>query len=1458
MVVGLLCVFLSLPAMATPPAAVGTVQTSAGWNFGNEFTTDAAGNMFFIDDSTGSASAGWGTIYEVPVNAVSSLTKTTIATGFCGTQYACTGLAVDANDNVYFSDGWGSGSGVFQIPNNSGTYGSPVKLTGLQASAAGLYWEQILSLAIDSSGYLYTYDVAGPGIFKYSLSGTTATFVSKIAAQSVTVTKIVIDKAGDVFWADGTSAYEVPAGSTYPATPTVIGTGITTASSVALDAAGNLYIIDNGADVIFEVPYEGTALNFSDQFRYASDTKGATFTSGMAFFGSTAYELAHWGQLVKLSSSVDFGSSAVGTATSATTINYVFNQALTAAPTVTALVAGNSSSEFAGSGCGASSYAVGGTCALAVTFTPAKVGSRKGVIELTNGSTVLSSNAVAGVGQAAWLALDPATKSTLSSALQAPAGVAVDDAGNVFVADTSSKEILEIAVGGGTPTAVASGFSSPVAVALDGAGNLIVGDSGSEEVIEVPLSGGTYSTANEVVLGSGFAALTGVAVDNLGNVYVTDSKQSSVAQFVKDANGSYAKTTLGSGFTAPAAVAVDGAGDVFVADSGSIFEIAAGATTSTTLATGLTSANGIAVDAAGSLYVSNGTSVSMIPYSNSAFGTAQTLTATFADAQGIALDPAGNLYVSDSDSSTKAVVELNRASASLAFANTTVGNTSTSSDATVFNVGNSSQTFTGAPVYTATDTTADFTDVSASATECSATSGLAAGASCLITEEFTPLSVASLSDSLSFTGITQSPAPAIALTGKGTAVPVVPAVAVSVSPASITYGQALTLTATLTPYKSDTDTTDGETVTFKNGTTTIGSGTLASGTASFTTTATQLAAGNYSFTAVYAPATTDTAFDTNTSAAQSFTVGKAAATITLGSLSQTYTSAALAPTSTTSPTGLSVGYTYTLNSAAVTAPTNAGSYAVTATISDTNYSGTQTGTLVIGAAPLTVAASNASMVAGASVPTFSGTLTGVLGSDGITATYAIPSSCSTTVAGTCTITATLVDPNGKLGNYLVTNTTGTLTITGSAIVPTVAIGVSPSSTTYGQALTLTATLTPYKSGTLTTDGETVTFKNGTTTIGSGTLASGTASFTTTATQLAAGNYSFTAVYAPATTDTAFDTNTSAAQSFTVSKAAATITLGSLSQTYTSAALAPTSTTSPTGLSVGYTYTLNSAAVTAPTNAGSYAVTATIADTNYSGTQTGTLVIGAAPLTVAASNATMVAGASVPTFSGTLTGVLGSDGITATYAIPSSCSTAAAGTCTITATLVDPKSKLGNYLVTNTTGTLTITAGANPKLSISSISAVSLKQIGSGTTSFTLSSSAAVTGTVAISCSGLPAGLNCSPVSTTLDASTLPATVVVTVSSVPTNASNRMPSRTGWALAIMLPGLMLLPFGLHNRKRRLAVLGLFLATMLILGLTACGDSNSRTYAATGSYTATVTATLSGATTATQSFTVTLTK
>ena len=96
------------------------------------------------------------------------------------------------------------------------------------------------------------------------------------------------------------------------------------------------------------------------------------------------------------------------------------------------------------------------------------------------------------------------------------------------------------------------------------------------------------------------------------------------------------------------------------------------------------------------------------------------------------------------------------------------------------------------------------------------------------------------------------------------------------------------------------------------------------------------------------------------------------------------------------------------------------------------FSVTSTVSLLVQPAPLSVTANNAVRGYGTTNPVFSGTLSGLQNGDNISARYASPATLNSP-AGTYAIVPTLVDPAGRLTNYLVALQNGTLTVTNPAL-----------------------------------------------------------------------------------------------------------------------------------------------------------------------------------------------------------------------------------------------------------------------------------------------------------------------------------------------------------------------------------------------------------------------------------------
>ena len=171
-------------------------------------------------------------------------------------------------------------------------------------------------------------------------------------------------------------------------------------------------------------------------------------------------------------------------------------------------------------------------------------------------------------------------------------------------------------------------------------------------------------------------------------------------------------------------------------------------------------------------------------------------------------------------------------------------------------------------------------------------------------------------------------------------------IAVQAFPSAPVFGESLKLDATVSEVAPGTG-VPGGTVTFKEGSTTLGTATLSDGLAVLPLT--PAAAGTLSITVYY----NGDANDQPSSVSFPLAVGQAQATLGLENLSVTYDGSPQYAVGTTSPAGLSgsVSIAYSQNGVAVANPTQAGEYTVKATLANSNYTAQGvTGTLVIGQA----------------------------------------------------------------------------------------------------------------------------------------------------------------------------------------------------------------------------------------------------------------------------------------------------------------------------------------------------------------------------------------------------------------------------------------------------------------------------------------------------------------------------
>lgn len=191
-----------------------------------------------------------------------------------------------------------------------------------------------------------------------------------------------------------------------------------------------------------------------------------------------------------------------------------------------------------------------------------------------------------------------------SARLNGPEGVAVDSQGNIFIADYCNHRIRKIGTDGIIRTAAGNGvksfagdggpatnagLNSARGVAVDSAGNLYIADTDNHRIRKVDTNGNISTVAgngSDGYLGDGvagtstrIAAPRGVAVDSAGNVYIADTDNHRIRKVEPSGNIS---TVAGNGtgmysgdggpattaqLNGPTWVALDTQGNLFVADA---------------------------------------------------------------------------------------------------------------------------------------------------------------------------------------------------------------------------------------------------------------------------------------------------------------------------------------------------------------------------------------------------------------------------------------------------------------------------------------------------------------------------------------------------------------------------------------------------------------------------------------------------------------------------------------------------------------------------------------------------------------------------------------------------------------------------------------------------------------------------------------------------------------------------
>jgi hypothetical protein len=275
--------------------------------------------------------------------------------------------------------------------------------------------------------------------------------------------------------------------------------------------------------------------------------------------------------------------------------------------------------------------------------------------------------------------------------LRAPSGIAVDSIGDLFVADTDHCRITMVAgqsrraygirvvvhhtyrLAGG-PCGAKDGLGFPTDVAVDQRGDVFIADAAGERVLVVRPGGTKGPRPAVVVAGTGVAGYsgegqpagqsmldhpTGIAVDGTGDLFIADTGNCRL-RMVPSADGvhfgqpmeaTHLYTVAGTGvcgssgrgepalsaqLDAPVAVAVDGVGDLFIADAGDdeVLE--------TPVTSGLHYGESIGADDLAVIAGTGGNGPYLIDGLPATGETAE-----LNDPQGLAVSTAGTLFISD-------------------------------------------------------------------------------------------------------------------------------------------------------------------------------------------------------------------------------------------------------------------------------------------------------------------------------------------------------------------------------------------------------------------------------------------------------------------------------------------------------------------------------------------------------------------------------------------------------------------------------------------------------------------------------------------------------------------------------------------------------------------------------------------------------------------------------------------
>jgi sugar lactone lactonase YvrE len=585
----------------------GGPATSAQLNHPWCATIDAAGNLFIAD-------SGNRRIRKVTSGGVISTVAGNGTKGYGGDGGPATsasfdgmgGLAIDAAGNLFIADTYNARirkvtpGGMISTVAGNGIQG--YSGDGGPATSAQLNYP--LGIAVDTAGILYIADssnfrvrkvtpdglistVAGNGTPGYSGDGGPAA-----SARLGALVSVAVDTAGNLLIAADVIRKVTPDGliSTVAGngTPGYSGDGGPATSaqiwqpySVAVDTAGSFFIADLQNARIRKVTPDGVINTVA-----GSGTQGYRGDDGPA-------------TSALLDNPLGITIDAAGNLFIADNGNYRIRKVTSGG--VISTVAGNGTKGYSGDGGPATSAQLGYPYGVAVDaagnlFIADTYNYRIRKVRPGGVISTVAGNGIQGYGGDGGLAT--------SAQLGYPYGVAIDAAGNLFIADTYNARIRKVTPGGVIRTVAGNGIQGyggdggpatsvqlnyPLGIAVDTAGILYIADSGNFRIRRVTPDGLISTVAGDGTQsygGDGGPATSAqlsypqsVAVDSSGNLFIGDTLNNRIRKMTPD--GLISTVAGGAGFgyggdggpatsahlALPSDVAVDIAGNLFISDT---------------------------------------------------------------------------------------------------------------------------------------------------------------------------------------------------------------------------------------------------------------------------------------------------------------------------------------------------------------------------------------------------------------------------------------------------------------------------------------------------------------------------------------------------------------------------------------------------------------------------------------------------------------------------------------------------------------------------------------------------------------------------------------------------------------------------------------------------------------------------------------------------------------------------